>query len=99
MMEFIIIALAIVIYHRLRPLWERRGDTLGDVLGEATQYDECPGCRQTDCQTATGRGEVITRGGFYVVRQYHVCLQCGIKGLWHRRLDQFVWTIRRSGMV
>jgi hypothetical protein len=75
------------------------GDRLGPVLGEATQYDECPICAERDCQSPRGRGETILRGGAYVVRQYHVCMNCNSRALWHRRLDMWVWTVKRNGVT
>jgi hypothetical protein len=73
-------------------------DGLGRVLGEATTYDLCPLCATKTKHLPRGTGEVIVRGGFYVVRQYHVCPNCGARALWHRRLDKWVWTINRSGV-
>lgn len=73
-------------------------DGLGPIIGRATIYENCPNCGHRDGQTPRGRGEVITRGGAFVVRQYHLCDNCGTKVLWHRRLDRWVWTINRSGV-
>lgn len=94
-----IISLAVIIIWR----WKNRNQTedgrLGRVLGEAHEYDECPSCSKRNSQEPRGRGEVITRGGAYVVRQYHVCLNCNVRALWHRRLDLWVWTVTRSGVA
>lgn len=67
------------------------------VIGKATRYSHCMNCGKRDCQTPVGRGEVITRGIWYLARQYHICQNCGAKSLWHRRLDKFVWTLDRDG--
>lgn len=94
-----IIGVAVYLYVRWRQ--ERHGndpDGLGRVRGEATDYDECPVCAERNCQSPRGRGEVITRGGNYVVRQYHVCENCNSRALWHRRLDLWVWTVNRNGV-
>lgn len=87
----------------IRKMWDRlvgccQNDGLGAVLGEASRYEECPVCAAQNSQNPRGQGEVITRSGHYVVRQYHVCLNCGTRALWHRRLDQWVWTVNRSGV-
>ena len=99
-MTLIIITVSAIIiwkwYRRQNPHHEE--DSLGGVVGHATHYAECPICGERDCQDPRGRGEVITRGGHYVVRQYHICVNCNSRALWHRRLDQFIWTVNRSGV-
>jgi hypothetical protein len=95
----IVILLAVVIYKRLERKSQASHDGLGPVIGTATEYDRCPLCTRANSQYPRGRGEVITRGGQYVVRQYHICGNCGGRALWHRRLDLFVWTINRNGVV
>lgn len=96
---FIISVAAIIIwwlYRRMNP--HHAEDNLGGVVGHATHYGECPVCSHRDSQSPRGHGEVITRGGHYVVRQYHVCENCNARALWHRRIDQFIWTVNRSGV-
>lgn len=90
---------AIIIYRNRHEILAGGGhDRLGPVLGVAEQYEPCPLCGNANSQVARGRGEVITRGGYFVVRQYHVCTNCAGRALWHRRLDKWVWTISRSGV-
>ena len=99
-MTLLILGLAVFILYRLyrRANPHKAEDSLGAVVGKATHYAECPVCSKRDSQEPRKRGEVIVRGGFYVVRQYHVCSNCDARALWHRRLDQFVWTVNRSGV-
>lgn len=78
-------------------LFGRDRDDDVKVIGRATKYKACRPCGAKNTQEPRGRGETITRGNWYIVRQYHVCLNCGTKSLWHRRLDKFVWTLNRSG--
>ena len=97
-MILFIIFLAVIIIWRVYESLQQH-DSFGPVVGLATRYEECPLCSTPNCQAPRGRGEVITRGGFYVVRQYHVCLNCNGKALWHRTLDGWIWTVRRSGVT
>lgn len=96
---FIISVAAIIIWK----LWQRRDPHrgqhkgLGPILGHATHFAECPMCGTEDSQAPRGRGEVIIRGGAYVVRQYFICTSCDTRALWHRRIDMFIWTTNRSG--
>lgn len=93
------VVVAIIIYrNRADILAGPTRDYFGPVLGVAEKYEPCPLCGHEDSQLARGRGEVITRGGYYVVRQYHVCSNCNGRALWHRRLDQWVWTMNRNGV-
>lgn len=96
---FIIILLLIIIAKALGRTPNSDTDRLGRVVGHATEYDKCPNCNTRNSQLPRGRGEIITRAGHYMARQYHVCSVCGTKGLWHRRLDQWVWTVNRSGVI
>lgn len=99
-MELFLLSVAIVVGYRwMQKRLHRNDDSLGPVLGEATEYDECPVCGTPNSQSPRGRGEVITRGGSWVVRQYHVCRTCDTRALWHRRLDLWVWTVFRSGVA
>lgn len=93
----VITIISIIIWRAIRH-WFDQDDGLGPLLGHATKYAECPNCMQRNSQSPRGRGEVITRGGNYVARQYHVCTKCGTKSLWHRRLDLWVWTTKRNGV-
>lgn len=96
---FFLICLAVVIIYRWHQNRTTPNDGLGPILGHAKEYGPCPNCGERNTQSARGRGEVITRGGHYVVRQYHVCANCNARALWHRRLDLWVWTIIRNGVA
>ena len=99
-MSLFFIALIIIAIIRFRAY---RRELKGDhdpvaTVGRATDFEPCPHCGVPDVQAARGRGEIITRDGYMLVRQYFVCESCNTKSLWHRRLDQFIWTINRSGV-
>ena len=79
-------------------LFRRNKDEV-KVIGRATEYAPCRPCGARNTQLPRGHGETITRGGWYIVRQYHVCLNCNTKSLWHRRMDKFVWTLKRDGVA
>lgn len=79
-------------------MWPFKRDSDGNrIIGRARKFKPCINCGAKDSQTPRGRGEIITRGGYYVARQYFVCDNCDTKALWHRRVDKFVWTMDRSG--
>lgn len=95
----IITIIAVIIWRFIRHWFNPENDGLGPLVGYAKSYAGCPNCGKRNCQSPRGRGEVITRGGNYVARQYHVCINCDTKSLWHRRLDLWVWTINRNGVA
>lgn len=91
-----IVALAIVIW---RYVQKRSAELEAEnaVIGKATDFEPCPHCLTVQSHIPHGKGEVISRGGWHVVRQYFTCPHCRVVALWHRRLDSFVWTPRRAG--